>query len=218
MRLVLELTLAQGSFQLDVNERIEAQTLALFGPSGSGKTTVLEAIAGLRHPQAGEVVIDERILYSSARRIDVRPQHRRLGYVPQDVLLFPHLNVRHNITYGTRHTDGAILLDRVLEILEIAPLLDRRVNGLSGGERQRIALARALMANPSLLLLDEPLAAVDVALRRRILPYLLRVRDEFKLPMIYVTHDAGEARTLADHVIVLEDGRVIRSGDTALLD
>jgi molybdate transport system ATP-binding protein len=216
MRLTVDLTLTQAAFTLDVHERLDAQTLALFGPSGSGKTTVLEAIAGLRTPDQGEIAIGERILYSSRRRIDLPPQRRGVGYVPQDVLLFPHLNVRHNISYGMRASDG-VSMDRVLAILEIAPLLDRRVGSLSGGERQRIALARALMASPSLLLLDEPLAAVDVALRRRILPYLLRVRDELKRPMIYVTHDAEEVRTLADHVIVLDAGRVVRSGETRLL-
>jgi molybdate transport system ATP-binding protein len=217
MRLRLQLALAQDAFQLDVDERIEAETLALFGPSGSGKTTILEILAGLRRPDRGEIAMADRVLFSSVRRIDVPPRDRGIGYVPQDVLLFPHLNVRHNITVGMRAEARTLPLARVLEILEIGPLLDRRVGGLSGGERQRVALARALMIAPSLLLLDEPLTAVDVALRRRILPYLVRVRDEFKVPMVYVTHDASEARTLADHVIILDAGRVVQSGDASLL-
>lgn len=218
MRLVVDFALAQGEFRLELHERLDSQTLALFGPSGSGKTTVLEAIAGLRQPQSGEIAIGDTPLFSSARRIAVPPRDRGVGYVPQDVLLFPHLNVRRNITYGMRGHHEGFPLARVLEILEIGALVDRRVGGLSGGERQRVALARALMASPSLLLLDEPLAAVDAALRRRILPYLIRVRDELKVPMVYVTHDAGEARMLADHVIVIEAGRVLRSGDASLLD
>jgi molybdate transport system ATP-binding protein len=220
MRIVLEFSLTQGEFELDLHARADAQTLALFGPSGSGKTSVLEAIAGLRHPGAGEISVGDRVLFSSARRIDVPPRHRGVGYVPQDVLLFPHLNVRHNITYGMREHGGdrgPATLERVLEILEIGPLVDRRIGGLSGGERQRVALARALMASPSLLLLDEPLAALDAALRRRVLPYLLRVRDELRIPMIYVTHAAEEARALADHVIMLDRGRVAASGPVALL-
>jgi molybdate transport system ATP-binding protein len=220
MRIVLEFSLTQGEFELVLHARADAQTLALFGPSGSGKTSVLEAIAGLRHPGAGEISVGDRVLFSSARRIDVPPRHRGVGYVPQDVLLFPHLNVRHNITYGMREHGGdrgPATLERVLEILEIGPLVDRRIGGLSGGERQRVALARALMASPSLLLLDEPLAALDAALRRRVLPYLLRVRDELRIPMIYVTHAAEEARALADHVIMLDRGRVAASGPVALL-
>jgi len=142
--------------------------------------------------------------------VDVAPRRRRVGYVPQDVALFPHLNVRRNILYGAGR-GGTLSLDVVVSILEIEGLLVRRVDGLSGGERQRVAVARALLSGPDLLLLDEPLAAVDVELRRRIIPYLKRVRDELAVPMLYVSHAEEEVRQLADRVIRLEGGRVVGS-------
>ena len=215
--LTLDFRLEQGAFALEVCQHAEVRTLALFGPSGSGKTTVLEVIAGLRRPSAGRVVIGEQVVFDKAARVNLPPRARGVGYVPQDALLFPHLNVRHNIFYGSRRARGAAA-DRVVEILELAPLIDRRVRGLSGGERQRVALARALVSAPALLLLDEPLAGVDRPLRQRILPYLKRVRDELRVPMIYVTHDADEARALANSVIVLEAGTVVRAGTTELLE
>jgi molybdate transport system ATP-binding protein len=217
MRLILDFSIASGGFRVELHERLDVQTLALFGPSGAGKTTVLEVIAGLRRPDAGEIVLDDRVLLSSARAIDLPARARGLGYVPQDSLLFPHLNVRRNIMYGTDGRRTPVGLERVLEMLEIAPLIDRRIDGLSGGERQRVALARALMAAPSLLLLDEPLAAVDVALRRRIVPYLMRIRDELRIPMVYVTHDAEEARMLADQVLMMANGCRVGSGPPEIL-
>jgi len=212
----LQFTLRQGDFELTVNETLEARVLALYGPSGAGKTSLLESIAGWREPQSGEIEIDGRLLYASTRRIDVPVRRRRVGYVPQDGLLFPHLTVRRNILYGAP-AHHAASIERVSGILEIADLNDRPVAGLSGGERQRVALARALMASPSLLLMDEPLAAVDVARRQRILPYVQRVRDELDVPMIYVTHQASEARAIADCVLMLDEGRVTGRGTVDLL-
>jgi molybdate transport system ATP-binding protein len=214
----LDLVLRQGSFTLEVHARLDARITALFGASGAGKTTVLDAIAGLRTPSAGAIVVGSRVLFDRARRIDLPPRHRHIGYVAQDVALFPHMSVRRNVLYGRR--DGQRLsLETVVRMLEIAPFLDRQVPQLSGGERQRVALARALMSAPELLLLDEPLAAVDVERRRRILPYLERVRDELMVPIIYVTHDPAEVRQLADHVVILDEGRVVGTGppQTALL-
>ena len=212
----LQFTLRQGNFELAVNENVETQVLALYGPSGAGKTSLLEAIAGWREPQSGEIEVGGRVLFASGRRIRVPIGHRRIGYVPQDVLLFPHLTVRRNISYGAPpHESGTI--DRVSAILEITDLADRPVSALSGGERQRVALARALVTTPALLLMDEPLAAVDVARRQRILPYVRRVRDELNVPMIYVTHQAGEARAIADHVLMLDEGRVVGRGTVDLL-
>jgi molybdate transport system ATP-binding protein len=210
--IALDFTLRQGTFTLDIHERHEAGILALFGPSGSGKTTVLEAITGLRRPATGEIAINGRTLFSSRQRVDLPPRARQIGYVPQDAVLFPHMNVRRNILYGASRGDG-IPLAHVLDILEIAPLVESDVSVLSGGERQRVALARALMSSPRLLLLDEPLAAVDLKLRRRIVPCLQRVRDELGVPMIYVTHDPAEAATIADRLIVLDRGRVVATGD-----
>ena len=204
----LRFTLRQGDFLLELDEQLAPGITALFGPSGSGKTTVLDAIAGLRRPSAGAIAIHDRVLFDSSRGIDLPVHQRHVGYVPQDVALFPHMNVRRNVLYGRRPAQK-LSLETVIEILEVGALLDRRVSQLSGGERQRAALARALMSAPELLLLDEPLAAVDVERRRRILPYLLRVRDELKIPVMYVSHDRAEVDQLADRVIVLQDGRVV---------
>jgi molybdate transport system ATP-binding protein len=206
--IVLDFTLRQGSFTLEVHVRLDQAITALFGPSGAGKTTVLDAIAGLRTPSGGSIAIDDQVLFDTARRIDVPTHRRHIGYVAQEVALFPHMSVRRNMLYGRR--DGQRLsLDTVANMLEIAPLLDRAVPQLSGGERQRVALARALMSAPALLLLDEPLAAVDIERRRRILPYLERVRDDLRVPIVYVTHDPTEVKQLADEVVVMENGRVV---------
>ena len=209
--IVLDFTLAQGAFTLEIHERFEARAVALFGPSGAGKTTVLDSIAGLRRPVTGEIRVGDRQLFASASRTEVPPRLRRVGYVPQDVALFPHLNVRHNVTYGAGR-GGSHTIEKVLEILELQLLLERAVGGLSGGERQRVAIARALVSAPDLLLLDEPLAAVDTPLRGRILSYIERVRDALAIPLIYVSHAADEVRRIADWVIVLDRGRVVRAG------
>ena len=232
--MVIDVRLRAGAFTLDLRETIAARTVALYGPSGSGKTTVLDAVAGLRRPDEGVIRIGRRVLFDSRRGVDVAPHERRVGYVPQDLALFPHLDVRRNVLYGAR-ARGAQRVPAargprgrgagaagprgagapVLELLEIDTLLPRSVDGLSGGERQRVALARALMTDPDLLLLDEPLAALDLGLRDRILPYLERVRDELGTPMIYVSHAADEVRRVADRAIVLDAGRAVRSGPPA---
>jgi molybdate transport system ATP-binding protein len=206
--IALDLELVQGSFVLQAAFEIDSRATALFGPSGAGKTTILDLIAGLRTPRRGAITVDGRVLFSSADRINIPPHQRHVGYVPQDVALFPHMNVRRNLLYG-RHPGVSPDLDRVVGMLEIDRLLDRRVTDLSGGERQRVALGRALMSGPSILLLDEPLAAVDVPLRRRILPYLQRVRDEVRIPIVYVSHDREEVEELADVVVLVEDGKVV---------
>ena len=204
----IDIELAQGSFVLSAKIQLEARAAALFGPSGAGKTTILDAIAGLRTPRRGSIVVSGRVLFSSDAGVNLPAHQRHVGYVPQDVALFPHMLVRGNLLYG-RHPGVSPDLDRVVGMLEIQGLLDRRVTDLSGGERQRVALGRALMSGPSVLLLDEPLAAVDVPLRRRILPYLQRVRDELTVPIIYVSHDREEVDELADVVVNVEGGRVV---------
>lgn len=208
--IAVDIELVQGTFTLAAAFELDAGAAALFGPSGAGKTTILDTIAGLRSPARGTIAIDRRVLFSSAQRIDVPAHRRHVGYVPQDVALFPHMNVRANLLYGTHGASRAPDLDRVVAMLEIEPLIGRTVTDLSGGERQRVALGRALMSAPSLLLLDEPLAAVDVALRRRILPYLRRVRDELRIPIIYVSHDRAELEELADRVVTIENGRIVQ--------
>ena len=207
----LDLLLRQGSFTLEIRARFDARITALFGSSGAGKTTILDTIAGLRRPSSGAIGVGRGCCSTAGIAIDVPTQHRHIGYVAQDVALFPHMSVQRNVLYGRR--DGQRLsLETVTRMLEIAPLLERRVAQLSGGERQRVALARALMSAPELLLLDEPLAAVDVERRRRILPYLERVRDDLMVPIIYVTHDPAEVRQLAEHVVILDNGRVTGAG------
>jgi molybdate transport system ATP-binding protein len=210
----LDFTLNQGSLTIEVAVTAGARAIALFGPSGSGKTSVLEAIAGLRKPQRGKIVIDGRVLFDRSAAIDLAPRDRRIGYVPQDVLLFPHIDVRGNVTYGVPRTPR-VDVDQLTELLELSQLMHRRVTSLSGGERQRVALARALYSGPDLLLLDEPLAAVDLPRRARIAAALLRIRDDLGVPIVYVTHAPDEATSLTDHAIVLADGCVVASGAPA---
>jgi molybdate transport system ATP-binding protein len=205
--IALDFTLHQGPFTLELREQLAGGITALFGPSGSGKTTTLDAIAGLRRPASGRIALGDRVLFDASKGVDLPPHLRHVGYVAQDPALFPHMNVRRNVLYG-RRPGQKLELEAVVRMLEVEDLLERRVPDLSGGERQRVALARALMSAPDVLLLDEPLAAVDVERRRRILPYLLRVRDDLGVPVIYVSHDRGEVDQLADRVIVLDEGRV----------
>ena len=205
----LDFTLHQGPFTLIADVTLRRGVTALFGPSGAGKTTVLDALAGLRRPSAGTIALGDRVLFAADRHVDLPPHQRHVGYVPQDVALFPHMNVTRNVLYGRREGQRPDLAV-VAGILEVQPLLDRTVGELSGGEKQRVALARALMSSPEVLLLDEPLAAVDVELRRRILPYLARVRDELRVPIVYVTHDRAEVTAFAEEVLVLDKGRVVQ--------
>jgi molybdate transport system ATP-binding protein len=215
-RLVLDVRLTAGAFTLTVAETFQGRAMAIVGASGAGKTTLLEVIAGLRRPDRGRVAVAGRVLFDSDAGVDVPPRRRRVGYVPQDLALFPHLDVRRNVLFGADRSSSAALpaltFDRVIEVLDLGGLLARDVETLSRGERQRVALARALLSAPDLLLLDEPLAALHTALRDRILGDLQRVRDELQMPLIYVSHDAGEVRAMAEWAIVLDAGRVVAAG------
>lgn len=202
----LDIELRRGGFHRHVRIDDPARVVALVGPSGAGKTSVLNAIAGLVKPAAGRIEVDDRCLFDSTRRIDVPVHQRRVGYVFQDARLFPHLDVRRNLLYGRHATRGAARFgfDAVVDLLGIAPLLARRTRNLSGGEAQRVAIGRALLSQPSLLLFDEPLSALDQARREELIPYLQRVRDEIRLPIVYVSHHPDEVRRVADSVHMLD--------------
>jgi molybdate transport system ATP-binding protein len=193
---------------------------ALFGPSGAGKTSVIAMIAGLLTPDRGRIVLDGDVLFDEAARVNVPAWRRRIAYVFQEGRLFPHLSVRHNLDYGRwaggQAADGQAFA-HVVEMLDIGHLLERRPGRLSGGERQRVAVGRALLMRPRLLLLDEPLASLDAARKSEILPYLERLRDQAQVPMIYVSHDAGEVRRIASRVVRLEGGQVTAAGGVELL-
>ena len=202
-------------FALEVNATLTGRVTAIFGASGAGKTTLLEIIAGLRRPTSGIVRIGETTLTDATTGTFVAVEHRAVGYVPQEGALFPHLSVRKNLLYGfdsPRPRPTGLTFEHVTGVLEIAPLADRVIATLSGGEKQRVALGRALLSAPRLLLLDEPLAGLDAPLRERLLPYLARVRDEFAIPMLYVTHSPDEVVALSDDVLVLSSGRIERRG------
>src|ERR1700690_3769205 len=209
-----------GDFSLSARFQSGNGVTAVFGPSGAGKTTLVNMIAGLVTPDRGRITIDEAALFDSAKRIDLPPHRRRIGYVFQEGRLFPHLSVRHNLDYGRwmgSHPADPAAFAHAVELLDIGHLLDRRSGKLSGGERQRVAVGRALLMRPRLLLLDEPLASLDEARKADILPYLERLRDEARVPMIYVSHDAAEVTRIATRVVRIEGGRVSATGGVELL-
>ena len=197
---------------LDLDATLDSPVTALFGPSGAGKTSILELVAGLRRADRGVIELDGRVVTDVARGVFVPARTRAIGYVPQDLALFPHLTVRQNITYGLKSGVPDLPHDRLCHVLEIERLLDRMPTSLSGGEKQRVAFARALLASPKLLLLDEPLASLDQSLKERILPYLRRIREEFATPILYVTHSAAEVIALCENVLVLKAGKCVARG------
>jgi molybdate transport system ATP-binding protein len=205
----------QGAFTLDAAFEAGAGITALFGPSGSGKSTIIRLIAGLERPQSGRIAIDDAMLTAMPDGVFVPPHKRRIGLVFQDAQLFPHLSVRRNLGYGRFFAGGKarpIRFDQVVEVLGIGALLARMPAALSGGERQRVAMGRAILMAPRLLLMDEPLASLDQGLKRDILPFIERLRDEFGIPIIYVSHAIEEVARLAERVVRLESGRVLAIG------
>lgn len=210
----LDFHLPLSQFPLAVKVSLAGPSVAVMGASGAGKTSLLETIAGLRKGAHGRIVVDGFTLMDSAARVWLPPEKRKVGYVPQDSLLFPHLTVEQNIRFGQATGDSAVRLEEAVALLELQGILSRLPSTLSGGEKQRVALARALATPLTLLLLDEPLASLDGELKERILPFLLRVRDARKLPMLYVTHQHAEARVLTDEVLMLENGAVKTAGLT----
>jgi molybdate transport system ATP-binding protein len=218
MTLAIDIRHRLGSFLLDAQFETGSGLVALFGRSGSGKTSIINIIAGLIRPEQGTIEIDGTVLVDTARGVFVPRHRRRIGYVFQEGRLFPHLTVRQNLLYGrwfaprAERGDG---LDRVVDLLGIASLLERRPGRLSGGEKQRVAIGRALLAGPSLLLMDEPLASLDEARKAEILPYIERLRDESSVPIIYVSHSIAEVARLASTVVLLSEGKVAAAGPTA---
>jgi molybdate transport system ATP-binding protein len=205
--------LALSAFALEIDVDFEHAITGVFGPSGAGKTSLLDLIAGVRRPTAGRVHLDDEVLSNAQTGVHLPPRLRRIGYVPQDLALFPHLNVRANLAYGScKEPSDQFSIGHVAEVMEIAPLLEREVTTLSGGEQQRVAFARAILSAPRLLLLDEPMSSLDSKLKKRLVPFLLRIRDQFHIPFIYVTHDAGELNAVCEEVIVLERGRLVERG------
>jgi molybdate transport system ATP-binding protein len=209
-----------GEFRIEASFASEGPVTGLFGASGAGKSSLINMIAGLLQPDHGTIAIDGETLDDIAAGVHVPTYRRRIGYVFQDARLFPHLDVRRNLDYGRRMNglaDDPAQRARVAELLDIAGLLDRRPGRLSGGERQRVALGRALLAQPRLLLLDEPLGSLDEQRKHEILPYLVRLRDEAGIPMVYVCHDPDEMRQLATHIVMLKRGRVTAFGGAEVL-
>ncbi len=205
-----------GEFQIEAEIAVEATGItALFGQSGAGKTALVDMLAGLSRPDRGRIAIDGEVLFDGERRINVPPERRRIGYVFQEDRLFPHMSVRANLEYGSRRAPASTRrtnFDQVVDVLDVRALLARRPRTLSGGEKQRISIGRALLANPRLLLMDEPLASLDAARKNEILPFVERLSDEFAIPIVYVSHSAEEIVRLADTLVLLSDGRVAAVG------
>ena len=210
-----------GDFAVAAKFEAAAGVTALFGPSGSGKTSIVNMVAGLVTPDRGRIGYGGTLLFDANGGVNVAPHRRRFGYVFQDGRLFPHMTVTRNLDYGRRMC-GLPADDaehkRIVDLLDIGHLLDRRPGKLSGGERQRVAIGRALLMKPGLLLLDEPLASLDVTRKREIFPYLLRLRDETVVPMVYVSHHAVEVRRIATTIVRIDAGRVIGVGGAELLE
>lgn len=212
----VDVQMRRGAFELSAQfDAPSAGITALFGRSGSGKTTLVNALAGLVRPDRGRIAVDGEILFSATDGIDRRPERRRLGYVFQEGRLFPHYSVRGNLRYGMprgQPRDPALGFDAVVELLRLAPLLQRRPSNLSGGEKQRVAIGRALLADPRLLLMDEPLASLDLAHRAEILPFIEELRDRLRIPIVYVSHAMEEVVRLADTLVLMSEGRVAAVG------
>jgi molybdate transport system ATP-binding protein len=217
----VEVSKRLGEFVIEAAFASEGRVTGLFGSSGAGKTSLINMIAGLLKPDRGMVAVDGEMLDDTARGLHVAAHRRRIGYVFQDARLFPHLDIRHNLDYGRRMNrlpHDAAGEKHIVDLLDIGALLDRRPGKLSGGERQRVALGRALLAQPRLLLLDEPLGSLDEERKAEILPYLIRLRDETGVPMVYVSHDPDELRQLSSRIVILKRGRIAAFGGPGVLE
>lgn len=218
--LLVDIEKQLGDFRLETSFTSNGLVTGLFGNSGAGKTSIINMIAGLVTPDRGRIVLDEETLDDTDLHLHIPPHQRRIGYVFQDARLFPHLDVMQNLDYGRRMNGldrDAAAEKHTVDLLDIGHLLNRRPAQLSGGERQRVALGRALLAKPRLLLLDEPLGSLDEERKAEILPYFVRLRDEASVPMVFVSHDAGEMRRVATNVVMLKRGKVVASGGVEVL-
>lgn len=217
MKLEINIRYQQGEFLLDVDTVIEDSATGIFGHSGAGKSMLLRCIAGLTKPDTGHIALDGEILFDRARRIFVPPHRRRIGLVFQEPRLFPHWSVHKNLHAGKQKMEGTppYSESQVIELTGIAPLLDRAVQQLSGGEKQRVSLARALLAYPRLLMMDEPVSALDARLKARIMPFLNRIHSELGIPCLYVSHDLSEILQLSKQIILLKNGRIADHGSLA---
>ncbi|HEY3855918.1 MAG TPA: ATP-binding cassette domain-containing protein [Verrucomicrobiae bacterium] len=207
------IVLSLADFALEIDVVLTGQATAIFGHSGAGKTSLLELIAGLRRPKSAVIALDDQLFNDTSRGVSLRPRDRQIGYVPQDLVLFPHFTARKNILYGAKpNTSSGLAFDfeHVVKILELESLLGRSIAELSGGEKRRVALARALVSKPKLLLLDEPLSNLDEPLKARILPYLARIREEFRVPMLYVTHDEREGVGWCEEAFEMSRGKIVQ--------
>ncbi len=212
MKLHIDIEKTLGGFSLQLTTDLSGERVGIFGDSGSGKTTLIHLLSGLLRPDRGEILLDGECLFSSKRGVDLSPEQRRIAIVFQQAMLFPHLSARSNLLYGYRRcsdADRAITPESLIELFQLRPLLQRRVRHLSGGEKQRIALARAVLSNPRLLLMDEPLSALDDTLRFQIIPYLKSVSEEFRIPYLFISHSMTEMRLMAEQVIVVKGGQLV---------
>ena len=213
MRLSIDASIRQGDFDFEINTKINVDTAGIFGPSGTGKSTLLHLISGLKVPDRGRITLGDKIFFDSELRINLQPSERNIGLVFQDGRLFPHMSVKKNLTFGSCRGNGkGIDFDHVIKTLDLDHLLKRRPANLSGGERQRVAIGRALLSAPEMLLLDEPFSAIDTDMRRELLPFINRIHNEFNLPLLLISHDLPEILQLTDYLLLIDKGRLYNQG------
>ncbi len=218
MRLEIKSELQQGDFKFTIDTKIANDTVGIFGASGAGKSTLLHLISGLKQPDSGHIILNDRTFADTEKKIFVEPNKRGIGLVFQDGRLFPHMNVKKNLLFGNRRSKNCQLdFDHVVKTLEIKHLLNRRPSNLSGGERQRVAIGRALLSAPELLLLDEPFSAIDVSMRLELLPFISRIHSEYAIPLLMISHDLPELLHLTDHLLIIEDGKLLNQGQCSNL-
>ena len=218
MNVSKELGSERTKLSIDVNIRVdEGSLIAFYGPSGSGKTSLLRMISGLMRPDHGEIILDNKVVFNSTQNVSLNPQSRDIGFCFQDYALFPNMTVRENLNFALVKSQSEQKIDQLLDMMELSDLSQTMPNYLSGGEKQRVALARALVQEPRILLLDEPLSAIDHRMRNKLQEYILQVHDKYNLTTILVSHNLDEVMQLADYVFVLEKGKIIEEGNPAIL-